>query len=153
MLDLEDLIQWGYIGLINANKTYKESTNASFMTYASTCIINKVKAECIRPRQIKTFKTFGNGSMDMEVEMKGEPVSMHDIIGLEDNNFKTVELLDILDKLPGRERYLFEQHYIYGYQMNEIAKVEGCTPPNISFKIRDAKKRLQRELKIGILGV
>lgn len=148
MVDIEDLIQWGYVGLLNANRNYKESSGVAFITYATTCISNKVRAECVRPRQVKTYMLLGNGSLDANVNLNGEEVPIKEVVGDEDDDIKSMCISDIFDRLPSRKRDIFKKHFIEGYQIKEIAKMLGCTGPAISYEIKNIKKRLQQEFKL-----
>ena len=42
MLEADDLFQEGLLGLLNAAKTYKPDSKASFRTYAGVCINNRI---------------------------------------------------------------------------------------------------------------
>lgn len=148
MVDIEDLVQYGFIGLLNANRNYKESMGVAFITYATTCISNKVKAECVRPRLVKTYLRLGNGSLDANTILNGKELPIKEVVGDEDNDIKSIHILDIFERLPSRKRDIFKKHFIEGYQMKEIAKMLGCTAPAVSYEIKNIKKRLQQELKM-----
>lgn len=148
MVDIEDLIQWGYVGLLNANRNYKESSGVAFITYATTCIKNKVRAECVRPRLVKTYLRLGNGSLDANTILNGKELPIRDVVGDEDDNINQIHIFDVFDRLPSRKRYIFQKHFIEGYQIKEIAKILGCSGPAVSHEIKNIKKRLQQEFKL-----
>lgn len=147
MLDVEDFVQWGYIALINAKNTYEESSTVPFINYASTCISNKVKAEYVRQRQVKSYLRFGNTSLDAEVNEHG---TLGEVIGTDDIGILNIELSDYLNSLMSKEELqLFIKHYCYGYSMKEISKDYNCTPSCISMRIRAIKKRIKKRLEMN----
>lgn len=78
-LDLNDLIQEGLVGLSKAIKTFNNSKEASFYTYAKTCIERKQISALIGSQRLK--HKFLNESLPFEVYDKDqEPVDLGDLI-------------------------------------------------------------------------
>lgn len=78
-LELNDLIQEGLLGLSKAIKTFSESKEASFFTYAKTCIERKQISALIGSQRLK--HKFLNESLPFEVYDKDqEPIDLGDLI-------------------------------------------------------------------------
>lgn len=63
-VEQEDLIQEGMIGLFNALSSFKPNLNASFKTYATRCIKNKIKSDIIRQSRHKNLPLNAYFSVD-----------------------------------------------------------------------------------------
>ena len=143
VIDIEDLVQWGYLGLINANKTFKEDAGVSFINYASLCISNKVKNEVLRKKQVNTYLELGKTSLDDKVELGDVTVPLKDVIGSEDEIISVMPIVELIDNvLSEKKADIVKMHWIERMQMNEIAQLVGCTPPNISSIISSARKKI-----------
>lgn len=151
MLEVEDFFQIGYMALINAKNTYKEDSGASFMTYASTCIINRLKAIYLRTKQVKTYMLLGNTSLDYQISEKDrDELTMKDIIGIDYDMTDRLEIVELLEKLPGRQQEILVKYYIEGYNMEEIGKIYNCSRSYISAEMKRIKKKLKKELDVAI---
>lgn len=150
MLEVEDFFQIGYIALINAKNTFKEDSGASFITYASTCIINKLKGMYLRDKQVKTYALLSNTSLDYQVNDKdrGE-LTVKDVIGTDYNMTDRLEVIELLEKLPSRQQEILVKYYIEGYNMEEIGKIYNCSRSYISAEMIRIKKKLKKELDVA----
>lgn len=143
VIDIEDLVQWGYLGLINANKTFKEDAGVSFINYASLCISNKVRNEVLRKKQVNTYLELGKTSLDDEVELGDVTVPLKDVIGSEDEIISVMPIVELIDDvLPKKKADIVKMYWIERYQTKEIAQMVGCTQPNISGIISTARKKI-----------
>lgn len=64
-IDVDDLIQEGYVGLSNAIKTFKESENTCFYTYTVVCIERQMQTYC------RKFNSKKNKSLNMSYSIDG----------------------------------------------------------------------------------
>lgn len=130
-LDLKDLIQEGLIGLNEAIKTFNETCDTKFYTYAVKCI-NSHMISCIVKAGRKKHKIL-NDSILLELydedQTNGFGKSLIDnsynpeelLINKEDEN----ELLDIINKsLDETEKQILELK-ISGFKYKEIAQMLG----------------------------
>ena len=120
-IDLNDLIQEGYIGLDKAINSFKEDNNVTFYTFASKCIERQIigyirKSSNKRQKVLNEAITIDDG---MEHILKDSLDIENNFIDKEDNK-------NIVDKLKSDlsefERNVLD-YRLKGYNMNEIAKI------------------------------
>lgn len=80
-IELEDLIQSGYVGLLEASSTYQESSNATFETYASQrikgAILDDLRKNSWSDREtIKWNKQINQASQRLEQKWQRRPTSI-----------------------------------------------------------------------------
>lgn len=84
-LELNDLIQEGLLGLSKAIKSFSDTKEASFYTYAKTCVERKQISALIGSQRLK--HKFLNESLPFEVYDKDqEPIDLGDLIIDNSNN-------------------------------------------------------------------
>jgi RNA polymerase sporulation-specific sigma factor len=68
-LELDDLMQEGFLGLLNAVNTFNSTKKVNFKTYAKVCILNKIKnfAKTFNTQKAKIFQS-SVGTLENEVE-------------------------------------------------------------------------------------
>lgn len=93
-VDIEEIVQEGYIGLSNAIKNYKDNLGANFYTFATLCIERSIKSFC------KKFETLKQKSLNNKISIDSD----------DDNHF-SIELKEdeTTDKNPNA--YLDKQYY------------------------------------------
>lgn len=155
-IEVNDLIQEGMLGLSNAIHEYNESKNASFYTFAKTCIERKIFTAVTATKRLKHRPL--NDSLPLEVTRVTDDnlVFLEEIIGdnkenpenmlLDSENFN--EILEFAKKeLTDFELQVFELRISdFGYQ--EIANILDKKPKAID----NALQRIKGKLKNKILN-
>lgn len=91
-IDVNDLIQEGLLGFSHAIREYNDSMNATFYTFAKTCIERKIITAVIATRRLK-HKVL-NDSIPLDANTNGKSVSLEEFLGDNHNNPEYV-LLDV----------------------------------------------------------
>ena len=140
-IDFEDLVQEGFIGLMNAVKAYDNDFGASFSTFAFLCIDRKILdavKKSLGKKQIpKHALVFLEDNFDLESDKSVNPESV--IISQEN-----IAILKqrIAEKLSDREREVLNL-YLSGYSYQGIAEKLKCTLKSVD----NAMQRLRKKLK------
>ena len=155
LINLEDLISIGTIGLIKAIGTYRLDKNIKLATYASRCIENEILMH-IR----KTAGQKAEVSLDEPINMDydGNELLLSDILGTEED-VVTGHLEDAVDlqllrqalkELPEREReFVLMRYGLEGRKeltQKEVAQKMGISQSYISRLEKRIMLRLRKEL-------
>ena len=154
VINLEDLISIGTIGLIKAINTYRRDKNIKLATYASRCIENEILMY-IR----KTANQKAEISLDEPINMDydGNELLLSDILGTdEDQIYRPMEddvdlcvLRQSLAELPEREREIILLRFgLCGRKemtQKEIAQLMGISQSYISRLEKRIMLRLRKE--------
>lgn len=168
MLDLDDLVQLGNIGLLNAIRTFEPIRKSSFRTYAINCISwsisTNAKKESLRTVNTQSYDLAKVVSVDTPLNMNGneeEAVIFLNTIEANENTSETAEgnLLQqqVIEFLKADKDIDDELLYILIARtkektMREIAKHFGKHPNAISQRLKTqkairVKNRLRKFLK------
>ena len=141
MIDLEDLVSIGTIGLIKGVNTYKLDKNIKLATYASRCIDNEILMYLRKNKKRRTEISFEDS---LSYDQEGNELHLEDILGTEkDNVTKKIEdkeleklLYKELDKLKERDKLIMILRYgLYNslvYTHKEVAQKLGISQSYIS---------------------
>lgn len=154
LINLEDLISIGTIGLIKAVGTYRRDKNIKLATYASRCIENEILMYIRRTANQKT-----EISLDEPINMDydGNELLLSDILGTdEDMILRPMEdevdlyvLRQALQELPEREREIVLMRFgLYGRKemtQKEVAQYMGISQSYISRLEKRIMLRLRKE--------
>lgn len=154
--DAEDLIQEGMIGLFQAIQQYDETREASFRTYAASCILNRLRSaiksdargnnqplNCSIPFQSPLFD---NPAQSL-VDPSGDPVEY--VIG--DEGFQ--ELMQVLSGLLSRFESRVLSLYLDGRSYEEIAAVTQKPRKSIDNAVQRIRRKLAEHVsQQGITG-
>ena len=155
-VELDDLMQTGYIALVNAVETYQPEKNIKLATYASRCIENEILMY-LR----KNAARRGEVSFDepLNTDWDGNELLLSDILGTEaDIVLQPIEadadcqmLLTALNTLTRREREIITLRYGLGGRreqtQKEVADRLGISQSYISRLEKRTLQRLRRELQ------
>lgn len=135
-LDFDDAVQEGLIGLFKAIQSYETNRNASFSTYASTCVQNAI----ISAQRMAGRKKHSplNQSVPLP-EDRATPGPEEQTIANEDVQ---LTLKKIQTDLSSFERNVLLLH-LEDYSYKEIAEKLGKSPK----AIENALQRLRRKLR------
>ena len=152
MIDLEDLVSIGTIGLIKGVNTYKLDKNIKLATYASRCIDNEILMYITKNKKRRTEISFEDS---LSYDQEGNELHLEDILGTEkDNVTKKIEdkeleklLYKELDKLKERDKLIMILRYgLYNsleYTQKEVAEKLGISQSYISRIEKKVIKRLK----------
>ena len=156
MIDLEDLVSIGTIGLIKGVNTYKLDKNIKLATYASRCIDNEILMYLRKNKKRRTEISFEDS---LSYDQEGNQLHLEDILGTEkDNVTKKIEdkeleklLYKELDKLKERDKLIMILRYgLYNsleYTQKEVAEKLGISQSYISRIEKKVIKRLSQIIK------
>ena len=154
MVDLEDLVSIGTIGLIKGVNTYKLDKNIKLATYASRCIDNEILMYLRKTKRRRSEVSFEDS---LRFDAEGNELHLEDVLGtdadivtkgLEEETNKKL-LKEEIDKLNDRDKEIIE--YRYGLNgkdeltQKEVADLLGISQSYIS---RIEKKVIK---KLGVL--
>ena len=148
-LETEDLCQEGLIALMYAAKSYDSEKEASFQTYANSCIYNRF-VSLLRKSDNKntvpkseTISIYDNND-DLITSVSSEKTDPQFLI-IERENLQRL-LSKLRDILSDNEMKVFNM-YISGYRYGEISKALS-----VSYKFVDnAITRIKRKIKKNLL--
>lgn len=157
-LDLEDLMQEGYIGLMQAAGEWTEESGVAFATRARSRIQNAIRDY---ERHISFDYRIGDLSLD-STPIEGEVASLHDVFGTPPTQDEDVESHEKIDAVreglrvlspADREllRFWTECHTEGGHRQGagaipEMARRAGTSRETMRDRVRGARKRLEREV-------
>ncbi|MBC2850815.1 sigma-70 family RNA polymerase sigma factor [Cetobacterium sp. 8H] len=146
--DSDDLMQEGFIGLIKAIKSYDETRNACFSTFANLCI---------RRQMITAVKNYNSDKYkNLNLAMQGDGYSNHEesvrynspSLGFysPEDIFLGKELVNLLtdflsENLSELEKKVFK-HLCQEYSYIEIAELLNEPPKKIDNTIQRIKKKI-----------
>ncbi len=134
--DQDDLFSEGLLGLMNSVKTFKSDKDASFSTYASVCISNRMINALKKSDRISKREE----NIDDHVVSKGD--SPESII-LEKETVS--ELIDGLQYLSALEREVFNL-YIHGEAYADIGKALGISAKSVDNALLRVRTKLRKRL-------
>lgn len=149
-LEINDLIQEGMLGLNTAINAFNENDEASFYTYAKTCIERRIISTIIAAKRQK--HKILNESMSLEVYTDEENSSIMDalvadnsynpenIIVQTENEHKLIE--QIAEQLTPLEQQVFDLK-ISGFKYKEIADILDKEPKVIDNALNRIKNKIK----------
>lgn len=150
-MEIADLYQEGLIGLINAIKTYDEQKDASFFTYATTCIKSSLISALRSSFRQKSRILNNSYSLDNLIEesntsfyelFKDEKSDPDNILMERENSFDLIT--SIRNKLSKNEKTIFDLR-LKGLRNEEIADLiskDKKYVENTMFRINKKYKEL-----------
>ncbi len=152
MVDLEDLVSIGTIGLIKGIKTFSKDKNIKLATYASRCIDNEILMYLRKNKKIKTEISFDES---LSFDSDGNELKLEDILGtesdivtkgLEEETERNLVMTEI-NKLNSRDKEIIVLRYgLMGHKemtQKEVADLLGISQSYIS----RIEKKVIRKLK------
>ncbi len=149
-IDINDLIQEGMLGLNQAIKHYSEQKEASFFTFAKTCIERRMLSLVIASKRQKNRILNDSLSLDIATET-GENLNLEDLLGSEkDEPYQQLiasetekEIIENMQKnLTELEKKVFSLK-ISGFDYVEIGTILNKPPKSID----NALQRIKRKIK------
>lgn len=153
-LDINDLVQEGRLGLLNASETFTESKDTLFYTYAKTCIERKMYDLVKSTRRVK--HKILNESIPIDVDDdKGEYKELDYLLKDETENPEQLllneegkkELQNIINsKLNDIEIQVLELK-LKGFENKEISEILDCDYKKIDNTLQRIKQKLKETKK------
>ena len=149
-LDINDLIQEGRLGLLNASETFIESKDTLFYTYAKTCIERKMYDLVKSSRRVK--HKILNESISIDIDDKGEYKALDYLLKDETENPEQLllneeekkELKNIINsKLNDFEIQVLELK-LKGFENKEISEMLVCDYKKIDNTLQRIKQKLKK---------
>jgi len=148
--DIEDILQEGMIGLYKAIMNFKDKKNASFKTFATTCIRNQIQS-AIRVASSEKNKVLSsalpimekNNNEDDEEEVEiivpsSLPLPEDQVLEKE----KVEEIFDAIKSSLSSLEYKVLLLYLKGFNYNEISKSMNISKKSIDNALTRIKNKL-----------
>ena len=155
--EAEDVVQEGMIGLMKAVRSFDEGREASFKTYAGTCINNQILKAIRKAEREKNQPLNDAISLDNHLGEKDENLTIGDILkaSMFDEPEEKVIYEDTLLRLKGLSRNIFSpleaqvlRAKIAGKNYQEIAEELGKSPKTIDNALQRIRKKIMAFLLI-----
>ena len=127
-IDFEDLVQEGLLGLCEAHNKYDENRGASFPTFATHCIKNKILAYVIKEN--KHFVEIN----ESHTQSSTAPITDHSA---------PHKALPLPDDMPEMEKIILNLYFVEKKTLIEIAETLNTTRE----KTRQLKNKAMRRYK------
>lgn len=135
-LEAEDLISEGFLGLLNAIRSYNPE-KGSFSAFASVCISNKMKSAVAKSSD--GLVMMSAEELSVEEISDGNP-NTEDLIILKEQNNEMLKQVETL--LSEREREVFYL-YLSAYSYSQIAERLNISVKSVDNAITRAKSKLR----------
>ena len=149
-LELDDLIQYGRIGLYKACKTFDSKKGLNMRSYVIQHIVwtimTEVKKNSLNNVSNKSLHLLEKISLEQEFTIDGEAVFLHEAIGAVDEGYKEIEYTSMVELLKGRvpDKFLIAlEMRKNGYTHSEIGEKLGVTPQRCNNLLRTYHKLLR----------
>jgi RNA polymerase sporulation-specific sigma factor len=155
--EAEDVVQEGMIGLMKAVRSFDANREASFKTYAGTCINNQILKAIRKAEREKNQPLNDAISLDNHLGEKDENLTIGDIIkgSMFDEPEEKVIYEDTLERLGNISRQIFSpmeakvlRAKIAGKNYQEIAEELGKSPKAIDNALQRIRKKIMAFLEM-----
>ncbi len=153
--ELEDVIQEGMIGLFKAIRSYDADREASFKTYAETCIKRQILSAIRKANTQKNQILNESFSIDLKTENQERTFSILETLQAnQDTNPEAVLLMkEKLGEMGKNGRPFFSKmeqnvlaEFLRGKSYVEISEIMGREPKSIDNAIQRIRKKLEKHL-------
>ena len=150
ILDMDDLIAAGTIGLLSAIRNFDVNKNVEFPNYASLCIKREIFRELKRYKNIEFISSLDEEKEDEE-NYYYYLVSEDDV----ENEYFTKELYDILREslnvLTHRQREVIKLRYPFDgtepLTLREVGEIFNCWYSNVRVIEKTARKNMRKYME------
>ncbi len=141
---ISDLVQEGMIGFLGAVYSYDAGSEATFNTYASRCIRNRIISVIRATTTKRHIPEDMIVSLDSQVNSGTTELTPEESL-LSDENAEYITSV-IKSELSDREREIF-MLYLAGVSYCDIAKRNGVTVKSVDSALQRARKKLKKRLQ------
>lgn len=140
----DDLSQEGMFGFLSAVYSYKDTSKASFLTYASRCIRNRILSALRKSSSNKRIPE----SLLISLEQISDTFADHDTpeeLFISRNNAKFIT--SIIEELLSNQEKDVLTLFLSGISYSDIAKELDLSPKAVDSTLQRAKKKLREKLQ------
>lgn len=141
--DIDDFTQIGLIGLWDAIKSYDESKNKNFSSYAYYIVKLKIFGEIRRlnSRKNMEFSVMNIRSLNEKIEDNEDEIcTLEEAVGKED---EIIDLESFINDLDDEDRHIIK-HVVLSSSTSEIMRNTGFSRRETIRKIHKAKKEVRK---------
>ena len=141
--DSEDLIQEGFLGLLDAVREFQSSKDASFSTFAQVCIRNRLRSavrSAARSKHLPLNSSLSWESDDVAPALAAPPSPEELVIAREEDHEGLARLKEGLSPL---ERQVLEL-YLDGLSYSEIAQTTHRSAKSVDNAVQRIRRKLTR---------
>jgi RNA polymerase sigma factor (sigma-70 family) len=146
--EFEDLVQVGFLGLLDAATRFDESRGVKFTTFAGTRVRGAILDMCRHDDPLGRLERKRNPDLlvmeqlcDFDMDRTAEvPFEPYDVIGAR-------SLRRLLKDVPHRERFALVAHFGYDWIDPKIAKTLGVSPARANQLRHRAMRRVREKLQ------
>ena len=142
--DVSDLVQEGMVGFLGAVYSYEKDGEASFNTYASCCIRNRIISVIRATNTKRHIPDDMIVSLDSQRNRGARDLTPEERF-LSDEGAEYITAV-INSELTDREREIF-MLYLAGSSYCDIAKKTGTTVKSVDSALQRARKKLKKRLQ------
>ena len=147
-LETEDLVSEGLFGFLSAVKTYQAQGGASFRTYATVCIKNRMR-NAVKAAEAKRMIP---PHQRVSLEDQDCAVDANDPAQAAIAKEESAQLVKLIhDTLSPQEHTVFVLR-LRGNSYQQIAQRTGLTPKAVDGTLQRARKKLQHQLSQHVLS-
>ncbi|MBQ4156185.1 MAG: sigma-70 family RNA polymerase sigma factor [Clostridia bacterium] len=140
-IDFEDLVQEGFIGLLNAVKCYESNFDTSFSTFAYLCIdrniLSAVRKSLAKKQIPKSALSFIEDEQNLQENISRSPEEI--LIAKENLSAMKQKIAEILSDT---ERKVLDL-YLLGYSYSKIAEKLELSEKSVDNAIQRMRKKLK----------
>lgn len=137
-IDADDLVSEGFLGLLNAIRSYNES-KGSFAAFAKVCVVNKMKNAVTSSLGASKGAAVPDDQFSL-AEIEDTKLGTEELVILREQNDEIVKKFDSL--LSEREREAFNL-YLDSFSYAQISKKLGVSVKSVDNAISRAKHKLR----------
>lgn len=141
--DSEDLIQEGFLGLLDAIREFKGDKDASFATFARVCIRNRLRSAvrtANRDKHVPLNSSVAWEGDEVAAELAAPPSPEEMLIAREEHNEGLERIRQSLSPL---ERKILDR-YLDGLSYEEIAQATGRDVKSVDNAVQRIRRKLSR---------
>lgn len=140
-IDFEDLVQEGFIGLLNAVKYYENNFDTSFSTFAYLCIDRNILSAVRKSLTKKQIPKSALVFIDDNYELQGKNDENPEVVLISKENVSIMKQ-KIAERLSDVERNVLDL-YLLGYSYGKIADKLGINQKSVDNAIQRMRKKLK----------
>lgn len=143
-IDEDDLIQEGFLALHSAVKSYDENSEASFRTYASVCIRNRLVSvvRIANSQKNKLNNSLPSVELDENIPLRPEKEPENAFIIKQD----FAQLVQYIKENLSKSELKVLSMYLEGMSYDEIARVLGKSRKFCDNAMQRARKKLKNRI-------
>ncbi len=142
--DSEDLIQEGFLGLLDAIREFREDRDASFATFAQVCIRNRLLSavrSASREKHTPLNSSLSWERDDVEPGLSASPPSPEELLIAQEDHAEGLKRLR--RDLSDLEREILG-HYLDGLSYEEIAQATHRSAKSVDNAVQRIRRKLAR---------